>query len=260
MKACDIFIHPISKKDAEIIIKKYHYSKKVMNNSSLHFGVFMGKACEGAISLGPSIDKRKLIHLVKNTKWNGFLELNRMAFSDRLPKNSESRALGFVFRLIKKELPHVRWIVSFADATQCGDGCIYRATGFHLTQIKKNKDLFSYNGHAIHTLSLKTGCLAKELYSQTRGSSSLRTLIEKKQIKRLVGFQIRYIKILGGVKEDDINFKILPYSKIEEMNAKMYRGQKTHCASSIVGDAPKPHFGENGSTPIEALCKGIEED
>lgn len=136
--AKSIVVKPISAQDANRIVKSIHYSGKVVNNSQLHLGVFVGDRCGGAMQFGPSLDKRKIIGLVEGTKWNEFIELNRMAFADWLPRNSESRALGFAFRWMRKQYPHLKWIVSFADATQCGDGTIYRASGFVLTGIKVN--------------------------------------------------------------------------------------------------------------------------
>ena len=106
------------------------------------------------MSFGSPIDKSKVLPLVKDTKWSDMLELNRMAFSDVLPKNSESRALGVAFRLIKKHYPNIEWILSFSDGTQCGDGAIYRASGFYLTSIKKNTELYKINDKVYHTLTL----------------------------------------------------------------------------------------------------------
>ena len=57
------------------------------------------------MSYGPSLDKSKIIGLVKDTGWNEFLELNRMAFDSYLPRNSESRAISMSLRLIKKIRP-----------------------------------------------------------------------------------------------------------------------------------------------------------
>ena len=42
-----------------------------------------------------------------------------MAFSDLLPRNSESRALAISIKLLKKKAPQIKRIVSFADACQC---------------------------------------------------------------------------------------------------------------------------------------------
>lgn len=113
-----IMVRPIVRADANRIVRKYHYSGKIVNNSQLHFGVFMGDRCEGAMQFGPSLDKRKMQGLVAGTKWNEFIELNRMAFSDRLPRNSESRALSYALRFIRKQYPWMQWVVTFADGTQ----------------------------------------------------------------------------------------------------------------------------------------------
>ena len=54
-------------------------------------GSFLDKNLHGVMSFGASsMDKRKTLSYCTNTLWNEFLELNRMAFDDYLPKNSES--------------------------------------------------------------------------------------------------------------------------------------------------------------------------
>jgi hypothetical protein len=85
--AKDVRIAPIKASDAAALIRRVHYSGKVVNNSLLHLGAFLDGRLEGAMSFGPSLDKRKMQGLVRDTPWNGFLELNRMAFSERLPRN-----------------------------------------------------------------------------------------------------------------------------------------------------------------------------
>jgi len=111
--AKDIHVAPISAKDAAALVKRVHYSGKVVQNSQLHLGVFLNGRLEGVMQFGPSLDKRKVQGLVEGTGWNGFIELNRMAFSDRLPRNSESRALGIAMRMIRKAYPHIEWVISF---------------------------------------------------------------------------------------------------------------------------------------------------
>ena len=65
-----------------------------------------------------------------------------MAFADWLPRNGESRCIGYAMRWIRKQYPWIKWVVSFADGTQCGDGTIYRASGFVLTGIKENNQIW----------------------------------------------------------------------------------------------------------------------
>lgn len=140
-RALEIEVKVIPSKLANPFIKRVHYSGKVVNNSTLHFGVFLDGFLHGVMSFGNPTDKRKVLGLVEGTEWNGMLELNRMAFDDYLPRNSESRAISIAMRLIKKNAPHVKWVLSYADGCQCGDGTIYRASNFVLTGIKKNTGL-----------------------------------------------------------------------------------------------------------------------
>ena len=140
-RAKEIIVKVIPSSIANTFMRKYHYSGKVVPNSTLHFGCFLDNNLHGVLSYGHSINKKGTINLVKGTAWNGFIELNRMAFDEYLPKNSESRCIAITIRLIKKNAPHIKWIISFADGTQCGDGTIYRASGFKLVGIAENTAL-----------------------------------------------------------------------------------------------------------------------
>lgn len=131
--AKDLIVKVIPSKVAVPFVKAHHYSGKVVNNSNLHFGVFYEGRLHGVMSFGPSLDKPKIQGLVEGTGWNEFIELNRMAFDDVLPRNSESRAIAIAMKLIRKNAPQIKWVISFADGCQCGDGTIYRASGFVLT-------------------------------------------------------------------------------------------------------------------------------
>ena len=200
-RAKEINIKVIPSKIANDFIKKHHYSHKVVNNSQLHFGAFLDGKLHGVLSYGPSMDKSKIQGLVKNTGWNEFLELNRMAFDEFLPRNSESRCIAISIKLIKKYAPQIKWIVSFADGCSCGDGTIYRASGFVLTAIKENNNLALLpNGEKIHKLTLESNPCKKrkEIDNQsyfeiTGGKYNFKKYCEYTKAKILKGFQFRYI-------------------------------------------------------------------
>jgi hypothetical protein len=231
--AKDIIVKPITAQAANAVVKRIHYSGKVVPNSQLHFGVYLGEKLEGAMSFGPSMDKRKTLGLVKNTGWHGFLELNRMAFSDLLPRNSESRAMAVAFRLIKKHYPQIEWIVSFSDGTQCGDGAIYRAAGFALCGIKENKTiLLMPNGEVIADKTLNNSNYIK------KGESA--GYWKKNGAKPLQGFQLRYIYFLNPAARERLTVPVLPFSKISDMGASMYKGEKiTRVKQAMTGDQPE---------------------
>jgi hypothetical protein len=56
------------------------------------------------------------------------VELRRFCLADEAPKNSESRALGVMFRALRKL--GVKVILSYADPAHGHVGTIYKATGF----------------------------------------------------------------------------------------------------------------------------------
>ena len=156
-RAKEIVVKVIPSKIANPFIRTHHYSGKIVNNSVLHFGAFLDGQLHGVLSYGSSLDKSKIVTLVKGTGWSEFLELNRMAFDDYLPRNSESYCIAKTIRLIKKNAPHIKWIISFADGCSCGDGTIYRASNFVLTDIKRNNNLVLLpNGEKIHKMTLES--------------------------------------------------------------------------------------------------------
>jgi hypothetical protein len=239
-RAKDIIVKPISAQDANRIIKEIHYSGKVVNNSQLHLGVFLDGRCGGALQFGPSLDKRKIMGLVKDTGWNEFIELNRLALAGWLPRNGESRSIAVSMRLLKKHYPHLKWVVSFADGTQCGDGTIYRASGFVLTGLKVNTQIWeAESGERFSRMSLMDGRSkqqqqAKKVISRTtttkgkhildNGASSM-SMYKDAGWKPKKGFQLRYIYFLDKSCRAKLTVPEIPFSKINEMGAGMYLGK-----------------------------------
>ena len=204
------------------------------------------------MQFGPSMDKSNIVGLVRATKWNDFLELNRMAFGPALPKNSESRALGVAMRMIRKHYPNIEWVVSFADGTQCGDGTIYRASGFHLTGINKNKSLWFIPGlGVISEMTIKSSPEKYGLFEHSGGGAHIATFAKAKGGYPLPGFQLRYLYFINPAAKDRLTVPILPFSKIDELGAAMYRGKKR--AGSSDNAASTFQAEEGGASPTPAL-------
>jgi hypothetical protein len=270
--AKDIILRPISAGEANALVKRVHYSGKVTQNSQIHIGVFYHGNLEGAMQFGPSLDKRKIQTLVRGTLWNEFIELNRMAFTDILPRNSESRALAIAFKLLRKHAPQLKWIVTFADATQCGDGTIYRAAGFVLTGIKENGSLWRFNPANVSFTPLRN-VIAKnpilhEMYfrsvawSETQSLcngyyhtfASVRDFMAETGAEVLEGYQLRYIYFLDPAYRERLTVPVLPFEKIDEIGAGMYRGKKrSSSANEAIQDAPGDQSGMGGASPTRSL-------
>ncbi len=250
--AKDIIVKPIKSADANAFVKAHHYSGKVAQNSQLHLGVFLNESLHGVMQFGPSLDKRKIQGLVSGTQWHEFLELNRMAFDDILPRNSESRALSIAFRMLKKNAPQVKWVISFADGTQCGDGTIYRAAGFVLTGITSRNEMMRLpNGEVIHRIAANTN--HKLVMGGGGGMKGAARLAQDLRAERLQGFQLRYIYFLDPIYRARLTVPELPFSKIEEMGARMYKGVRLSGERGETDNAPQSNAETGGASPTRSL-------
>ena len=231
--AKDLVVLPISGTDARRVVRSIHYSGKVANNSQINLGVFLDGKCCGAMQFGPPMDRSKILPMVAGSKWTDVLELNRMAFSDALPRNSESRALGVALRMLRKRYPHIKWVVSFADGTQCGDGTIYRASGFVLTGISPAKQLVRLpTGEVVHKMVLGSGPTKprRELGGRSaadvsgNGGYSFSAYCREAGAVVLTGFQLRYVYFLDPSARARLTVPEVPFSRIAELGASMYKG------------------------------------
>jgi hypothetical protein len=260
----DIKIRLIPAKVANEFVKKHHYSGKVVPNSKLHFGAFLNKVLHGVMSFGSSMDKSKVVGLVSPSNWNSMLELNRMAFDDVLPKNSESRSISIAIKLIKKNYPQIKWILSYADGTMCGDGAIYRASGFVLTSIKENSTIYEFpDGERIALLTLTNGGdlqsrrkVADKYGAEFSSKASMKPFIDI-GAKKAEGNMLRYIYLID--KSCKINSEVLPFSKIDEIGAGLYKGEKityferNKGASSVNSSTSDNQSERGGAVPTDAL-------
>lgn len=96
-------------------------------------------------------------------------------------------------------------------AANVGDGTIYRASGFKLINIKKNTSLWE---------NVNTG-------EKMQDMTFYHTLTKKDDNwKQIPGNMLTYIYIYNKKDIDKLTKPIIPFSKIDELNAGMYKGQK----------------------------------
>jgi hypothetical protein len=243
-----IVVAPVDRKAADACVERWHYSGRTYTKSRLHLGVWFDGELFGAMQFGPPLQTSHLVGLVRDTKWNGFIELNRMAFSERLPRNSESRALSVAMRMMRQHAPHVEWCVSFADGTQCGDGAIYRASGFLLTGIKRNTSLWrTPKGDVVSDVGVRTSERLRRSIGTDGSTQSLRAA----GCSPLAGFQLRYVYPIAHDVRERLTVPVLPYSAIDAAGARMYRGERLSRAGTSTRDGAPVEVG--GATPTPAL-------
>lgn len=132
----------ISKETAGIAYRQWHYFGDKGFLASYSFGAYFEDLLYGAISYG--IPNAKNIYgLFTSDSQAGWLELTRLALSDKLPKNSESRVIAVTLKLLRKYEPKLKGVITYADTAYNHTGVIYRASNFEYLGLTAQKtDLF----------------------------------------------------------------------------------------------------------------------
>ncbi|MBO0757003.1 MAG: hypothetical protein J2P54_14170, partial [Bradyrhizobiaceae bacterium] len=154
-----------------------------------------------------------------------------------------------------------QWIVSFADATCCGDGTIYRASGFVLTGITKNKTIVIMpDGSKVANLTLTADWDIPQVAEMARKLGAphrYRPLSEWIALGARIapGFQLRYIYFLDPSARERLTVPILPFSTIDEIGAGMYRGEKRD-KQAMAGNPLAQRRGSTDHRAPDALAPG----
>jgi hypothetical protein len=84
--------------------------------------------------------------VARNLPQDTWLELRRLAISSDAPRNTASRMLGIMTRIIRKKKPEIERLVSYHD-TEVHCGSIYKAAGWIATTINKDGNWTRENRH-----------------------------------------------------------------------------------------------------------------
>jgi hypothetical protein len=183
-----------------------------------------------------------------------------MAFSEALPRNSESRAIAIAMRLLRKHAPHLKWVVSFSDGTQCGDGTIYRASGFVLTRIAISKNLVRRaDGVVIHKMTLESNPTAprpelggRSYYAITGGKYNLDAYAKATSGNTVPGYQLRYLYFLDPAARELLNVPVIPFAQIPD-DVRMYKGRKLNASEGEESSRPPSKRKKGGASPTLTL-------
>ena len=200
----EFYVKEIDRKLANEIIIKNHYSKKVYSASYIHLGVFYKNNLRGVLQYGYAMNPASCGSVVKGTKQDEYLELNRMWIDDDCKQYAESQAISYSIKYIKKKLKKIKWIQSFADERCGGFGIVYQACSFDYFG-EHTSTFWEFDGNIYHN-SLMT--------RNPKLSKSARYLQDNKSKATSQNLrQFRYIKFIDKREKKNCLLKQKPYLK-----------------------------------------------
>lgn len=205
----DFYVEEIPRSIAIGMIRACHYSRTHVNNARVHLGLYQARTQRvlvGVLQLGYAMNPRSQQKVVANTAVDEYLELNRMWLSDEAPHGSESRAISYTIKYLKRAWPKVKWLQSFADE-RCGRlGVVYQAANFlylghHWTTFYR---LDGQWYHEVNMTAVKRGGIRGQYLRANR---------HRAEAVRLR--QLRYIYFLRRSARRDLRLPVKPYTKPE---------------------------------------------
>jgi hypothetical protein len=135
------------------IIECKHYLHSMPAVTRQCFGVYLDDSLEGAVvfTSGP----RHGYKLLQAAKPQDVSVLARLWLSDALPRNSESRVIGFVLRFLRRSTDW-KLLLSYADPAAGHSGTIYQATGWKYLGQTAADSYISLEGELIHPRTVYT--------------------------------------------------------------------------------------------------------
>lgn len=182
---------------------RHHYLGTLPGATGICFGLFLHSQLEGAVALGAGpLNGHRVVEAAST---DDYLCLTRLWLSDRLPRNSESRVLGVVARLLRKNT-RVKFLIAYADPAQGHRGVVYQAAGWTYLGRSSAMSLYSINGgRPEHSRSLSHRIGSHSVtYLRSRG---LQVELVYQQPKH------RYALILDRAWKDRLTVPSQPYPK-----------------------------------------------
>ena len=206
-------VKEIDAKTARNIIKKYHYSKKVVSNSDIHLGVFNKEdALVGCLQYGMPLNKKSTpIKLCKNYDWRNMRELSRMVMRDEELRNSESMAISLCNKWLKKNRPDIKWLLSFSDGKENNVGYIYQATNWIYLGYMVSKSFYKIDNEWVHGVTVWHRYKEKHPLRETNTTNEI-VCMEHENVSIIECKQHIYVYKLS--KDVIFNFQPKPYPKM----------------------------------------------
>lgn len=214
---------------AKHAVMRWHYSRAMPTAKLVRIGVWEEKKFSGAIIYGIGANR----HLARpyGLQATEVCELVRVALAPGRA-HPTSRCVAVSLKLLKRQSPGLRLVVSFADRGQGHVGTIYQAGGW-LFLGQSDQSYFKVRGRVTHP---------RTLYDRHgRGGQSvawLRKHVDPNAERVPMAPKLRYVFPLDKAMRRQLQPQALPYPK---------RGR------SNTSDAPGSQPGEGGATPTRPL-------
>lgn len=229
MSKADLRLDWCSYRAAKWAVEHWHYSKTMPVAKKVSIGVWESGEFIGAVifswGANPNLHKAFGLRMIE------CVELVRVALTDHV--SPVSRIVSIACKMLKKQSPGVRLLVSFADTRENHHGGIYQAAGWIYTGVTKEKFDFMLGDQLLQRRSY-TG--------SNFGGTRLR--VPDGAVKVMSPVKYRYLLPLDSSMRAQIEPLRKPYPK------------RIRCGSGETDNAARSNAQTGGASPTDPLLIG----
>ena len=144
-----LYLDWCSEKAAKYACEHYHYSEVIPKGKRARIGVWEDGDFIGAVLYGAGANTN--IGSSFGLDQTEACELTRVALREH--ENHVTRVLSISRKLITKQHPGLRVIISYADPKENHNGAIYQADNWHYMGVTDSRDYLIINGKTYHPMS-----------------------------------------------------------------------------------------------------------
>jgi len=222
-----LIVTPCTRAVARRICADHKHAAPLPNSSKVYMLGYVDGKLAGLAVWGYGIMPRQTAsHLFgEQGHMDDYLELCRFFTYDWVPKNTSSQFLSFTHRILRKHVPHVKWLYTYAAGFQGLIGTIYQASNYYYIGTRLAQSFWYKPG-----LGLIHDVAAHHRYgSRARGFDRM-VQIFGDDLEKWFGYNFRYIYWLCDEAEKNrlmstATFEILPYPT--EANLEIWTKSRT---------------------------------
>ena len=149
-------VEQITIEQAKDIVRKYHYSKVFPRINKYAIGGYLNNELVAVMLLGFGTRPMHTIQKIFPTLDTSlYLELGKLCVSDECPRNTESYFISKCIQLIKREMPHLKVLFSWADGIVGKVGYVYQGSNFAYGGSIVTEMYLDPNGNRVHPRSMQ---------------------------------------------------------------------------------------------------------
>lgn len=172
------------------LVVQCHYSKVMPRITKACIGGWQGERLVAGMTLGYGTRPKHTIEgMFPSVQASQYLEIGKLCVRDELPNNTESYFIARAIALLKKNMPEILILFSWADGILGKPGYVYQASNFYYGGFITTEIYLNTNGIKIHPRTVQ-GITAHD--GEVRGRRDYETT-RGLGLTKYFGKQFRYV-------------------------------------------------------------------